>query len=334
MLIGFFRKSYIFQYIILVLLAGVLWAPSFLHPEPPDTGPDMYLMPAYTLLVNLLSSNAILGVLTAFLLVLIEAFLFNYILIKNELVPKNTLIPALVFVILSSHSRELLHLNPALISGLFLIIILYNLFQVYTEEEAYGKIFNSGFLAAVGSFFYFPVFYFIFFIWFTFIVYRLYKWRDWLIPFTGLLTPYLFLFTYFLWSDELFLALDSYSNYYSTIAFFPLYNEFSLFEWMITGIIVLFFIWSFFWLLGDIQEKTINIRKRYWTIFWLLFISLLTYFGSGILAKSHLALIAIPVTVYISYGFSRIRRKLWFELIFGLLVLIILFNNVKDIFLQ
>ena len=332
MLIGFFRKSYFFQYFILVIMAGVFWMGAFLHPELPDSKVDTFLMPAYVLLINLIGSNALLGVIVAFILVLTEAFLFNYILIKNELVPKNTLIPAMVYVILLSHSKSLLHLHPALISSLFIIIILYNLFQVYAEEEAYSKIFNSGFLAAVASFFYFPVFYFIFYIWFTFIVYRLYKWRDWLIPFTGLITPYLFLFTYFLWSDKLFLAVDAYSNYYSTIAFFPLYNEFSLFEWIITGMILLFFLWSFFWLLGEIQEKTIVIRKRYWIIFWLLFMALLTYLGSGILAKSHLALIAIPVSVYIAYGFTQIRRKFWFELFFGLLILTIILNNLKDVF--
>jgi hypothetical protein len=334
MLIGFFRKSYFFQYVVLILLTGLLWLGSFIRPELPEAEADQFLMPAYVLLTNLLGSNALLGVIFAFVLVLIEGFLFNYILIKSELVPKNTLIPAVVFIILISHSKSLLHLHPALIATLFLIIILHNLFQVYTEDEAYSKIFNSGFLTAVASFFYFPVFYFIFFIWLCFIVFRLYKWRDWLIPFTGLITPYVFLFTYYLWSDNLFLAVDSYSNYYSAIAFYPLYNEFSLFEWIITGIILLFFTWSFLWLLGEIQEKTISIRKRYWMIFWLLFITLVTYLGSGILARSHLALIALPVCLFISYGFSHIKRKFWFELILAILTLLIIFNNLKDIFLS
>jgi hypothetical protein len=332
MLIGFFRKSYLFQYIILIMLAGLLWFSAFLNPEPADVDVNTYLMPAYAFLISLIGDFVLIGVIIAFLLVIIGAFLLNYILIKNELVPKNTLIPAVIYIVLLSHSQSLLHLNPALISSLFVIIILNNLFQVYTEEEAYIKIFNSGFLAALASFFYFPVIYYILFIWFTFIVFRLYKWRDWLIPFTGLITPYIFLITYFYWCDELLFTLDAYSSYFLTISFYPLYNEFTLFEWMITGIILLFFLWSFLWLLGVIQEKTISIRKRYWIIFWLLVISLLTYLGSGILAKSHLTLIALPVSVYIAYGFSIIRRKFWFELLFGILLLLIIFNNLKDIF--
>ena len=334
MLIGFFRKSYFFQYILLVLLAGIMWAGSFIHPEVPVHETDSILMPAYSLLVSLLGSNALPSVILAFILLLVQAFLFNYILIKAELVPKNTLIPAMVFIILLSHSSSLLHLHPALIASLFLIIILYNIFGVYTEADAYTKIFNSGFLIAIASFFYFPVFYFIFFIWLSFIVFRLYKWRDWLIPFTGLLTPYIFLFTYFLWSDQLILALDTYNSYYSSFAYYPLYNEFSIFEWAITSLIILFFLWSFLWLLKDVQEKAITIRKRYWTIFWLLLVTLVTYMGSGSLAKSHLAIIALPVSIFITFGLSYVKRKFWFELLLGLLALLIIINNLKGLFFQ
>jgi hypothetical protein len=312
-------------------LAGMLWLNAFIHPALPDINPNPYLMPGYVLVINLLGNNALLSVIVAFVLVLSQAFLLNYVLIKNELLPKNTLLPAMVYIILLSHSRSLLYLHPLLISNLFLIFIMYNLFKVYDKEEAYAEIFYSGFLAAVASFFYFPVFYFILFIWLTFIVYRLYKWRDWLIPITGLLTPYIFLFTYFFWNDELFQALDAYVGYYTTIAFIPIYGGFSIFEWIIASTVALFFLWSFVKLTGNVQEKTILIRKRFGTIFWLLFVCLLTYLGSGTLANSHLAMIAIPLSVYISYGFSYIKRKFWFELFFAMLTLLILYNNLGEL---
>ena len=331
MLIGFFRKSFFFQYFLLIFLAGVLWAGAFVNPVLPDFNTNHYLMPGYHLVMIVIGDNALISVVLAFLLVLIQAFFLNYILIRNDLVPKNTLIPAMVYIILMSHSRTLLQLHPVIISNLFLIIILFNLFKVYTKEDAYTEIFNAGFLTAVCSFFYFPFLYFILFIWMTFIVYSLYKWRDWLIPFTGLITPYIFLLTYFFWSDELFLVLDAYAGYYSTVAFIPLYLQFSLIDWIIAGIIVLLFLWSFLRLIANIQERTISIRKQYGTIFWLLFVCLLTYLGSGSYANSHLAMIAMPVSIYFSYGFSNIKRKFWIELFFGILTLVILFNSLNEI---
>jgi hypothetical protein len=331
MLIGFFRRSFFFQYFLLIFLAGALWAGAFVNPVLPDFDTNHYLMPGYHLVMIVIGDNALISVVLAFLLVLIQAFFLNYILIRNDLVPKNTLIPAMVYLILMSHSRTLLQLHPVIISNLFLIIILFNLFKVYTQEDAYTEIFNAGFLTAVGSFFYFPFLYFILFIWMTFIVYSLYKWRDWLIPFTGLITPYIFLLTYFFWSDELFLVLDAYAGYYSTVAFIPLYLQFSLIDWIIAGIIVLLFLWSFLKLIANIQERIISIRKQYGTIFWLLVVCLLTYMGSGSYANSHLAMIAMPVSIYFSYGFSNIKRKFWIELFFGILTLVILFNSLKEI---
>ena len=331
MLIGFFRKSFFFQYFMLIFLAGILWAGAFVNPVLPDFDTNQYLMPGYHLVMILIGGNALISVVLAFLFVLIQAFFLNYILIRNDLVPKNTLIPAMVYILLMSHSRTLLLLHPVIISNLFLMIILFNLFKVYTKEDAYNEIFNAGFLTSLGSFFYFPFLYFILFIWMAFIVYSLYKWRDWLIPFTGLITPYIFLLTYFYWSDELFLVLDAYAGYYSTVAFIPLYLQFSLVDWIIAGIIVLLFLWSFLKLAANIQERIISIRKQYGTIFWLLFVCLLTYLGSGSYANSHLALIAMPVSIYFSYGFSNIKRKFWIELFFGILSLVILFNSLKEI---
>lgn len=331
MLIGFFRKSFFFQYFLLIFLAGVLWAGAFVNPVLPDFDTNHYLMPGYHLVMMLIGDNALISVVLAFLLLLIQAFFLNYILIRNDLVPKNTLIPAMVYIILMSHSKTLLQLHPVIISNLFLIIILFNLFKVYTKEDAYTEIFNAGFLTATGSFFYFPFLYFILFIWMTFIVYSIYKWRDWLIPFTGLITPYIFLLTYFFWSDELFLVLDAYAGYYTTVSFIPLYLQFSLIDWIIAVVIVLLFLWSFLKLIANIQERIISIRKQYGTIFWLLFVCLLTYLGSGSYANSHVALIAMPVSIYFSYGFSNIKRKIWIELFFGILTLLILFNSLKEI---
>jgi hypothetical protein len=333
MLIGFFRKSYFLQYFFLIFLAGTLWISSFIQPVIMRTDYDPFLMPGYTLLQYVLGTNALISIIVAFILVLTEALLFNYILIKNELVPKNTLIPAMVYIVIMSHSKNLLYLHPVLISGLLLIIVFYNLFRVYTKEEAYSEIFNAGFLTAFASFFYFPSVFFILFIWFTFIVYRIFKWRDWLIPFTGLITPYLFLLTYFFWVDELFLAIDAYGNYFTSLTFVPLRFDLSVFDWVITASIILLFLWSFLWLIGDIQEKIISIRKRYWSIFWLLIISLVSYMVSGFHDQSHQALVIIPVSVYIAYGFSQIKRKFWIELFFGILILLIMFNNLKDVIL-
>lgn len=331
MLIGFYKKSYLFQYVFLVLISGLLWIGSFMKPAGLIPETDPMTQPAYALLIYVIGYNDLVGKIIAFTLMLILAFLFNQILIQHELAPKNTLLPALVFIILNCHSEELLTLEPALIAGALLLLVLHYLFQVYTEEEAYGKLFNAGILTSIASFIYLPSAFFILFIWFTLIVFRLFKWREWIIPFIGMALPYLFLFTGYFWFDKLIPALESYFRYFTSL--FPITFRFEtdIINYLITGIIAVLFLWSLLRTAAEIQEKNIGIRKRFWSVFWFFFISFMIFVFGQFEDKSHLVLLAIPLSVYISRGFGQVRKKIWLELLFGLLFILIVFNSLKSL---
>jgi hypothetical protein len=331
MLITFFRKSFLPQYILLVLIIGLLWTGNFLKPSGLLTGTDSLLQPAYNLLLKGILSNELAGKIIAIVLILAEAFLFNQILIKYELVPKNTLIPALVFLTLMSHSDQLLILNPALISGFLLLFVLHFLFQIYTEEEAYSQIFNAGFLTGIASFIYFPSILFLIFIWLTFIVYRLYKWREWIIPVAGLAIPYIYLLTYFFWFDKLEIIMGAYMGYFTGLWPVKFHYEPTLIDLVISGIILFLFFWSFLKLAADIQERNISVRKRFWSVFWFFFIAVIVYIVTGVHDITCRSLLIIPVSLYISSGFSQLRKKFWIEFLFTVLLILIIINNFKEV---
>ncbi len=253
-------------------------------------------------------------------------------LTKYDLVPKNILIPAMVYMVLMSYSPNLLHLHHASISGLMIVIVLYFIFQVYAEEQAFPQVFNSGLLIGVASLFYFPSVYFLFFIWITFIVFSLYKWREWLIVLIGFIVPYIFLFTYYFWFDKLEVALLAYEDYFSNLSFIDFSFSFSYLSYLIMGFVIVFILYSLFTLSTEVGEKTINIRKHFWTVFWLFFIAILTYLISGNNFHSHQVFILIPVSVFISYTLSYSRRVIRTEIIFGLMVLLIVVNNLFSSF--
>lgn len=332
MLIQLFRKSYLFQYILLLLLAFVFWFGAFLHPSiiPVDATP--FLTPGYSLLLRLLQGNHFLQILIAFILVFSGALLFNYSLTKFDLVPKNTLVPAMVYVVLMSYSPSLLGLHPVVIPTFLTVLILFYLFQVYTEEGAFAQIFNIGLLIGISSLFYFPSIFLIVFIWLTFIVYRLYSWREWVIPLTGIVTPYLFLFTYYFMIDGLKPPYLAYLTYFSKLTIFKFSFDFSVMNYVITTLLALLFIWSAFMLLGDIQEKIISLRKRYWAVFWLLNAAILTYIISDNFFKWHQEFILIPASVFIAYAFSQLKSLKWAEIFWIVFVLLIAINNLLVLF--
>ncbi len=328
MLINFFKSSYLMQYILLVLLAMIIWSGSFIHPAVYDYQESAFLTPGYSMVVHLVGGNKLATIFLAFILVLSGAFLFNTIMTIHNLIPRNTLVPALVYIVLLSHSPALLTLHPALFSSLFLVIVQHYIFQVYTEEAAYSQVFNAGFLISLASLFYFSSIYLLLFIWLSFIVFRLYFWREWLIVLCGFLTPYIFLFTYYFWNDSFFTAIDAYRNYFEGLSLITFKFSSSFLIYLITGMIIFFSIWSLIWVAGDVQDKIIAVRKRYGSVFWLIFVALVSFFISQEDSLTHQVLILIPVSIFISYRLMQTKRTFWIELFFGILTLLIIVNNL------
>ncbi len=332
MLIQIFRKSYLLQYFFLLLLGILLWLGAFIKPISFEPNINEFLSPGYFWTISLIGNSDLLANIIAFIIIITSALLFNYTLAKNDLVPRNTLIPSMVYLVLMSHSPNLLYFHPVLVSGLLVLIVLYYIFQVYTEEEAFPQIFNAGFMLGIASLFYFPSLYFILFIWITFILYRLFKWREWFITFLGFITPYILLFTYYFWFDKLNEALLAYSDYFTHLAIFDFNFDYPVINYITITLIIFLILWSLFLLSTEIQEKIISIRKRYWTVFWLFAIASITYAFSQSFYKTHQIFILIPASIFISYAFSYITKLFWIEIIFGLMTLLIIVNNLLTAF--
>jgi len=331
MLISFFKSSYLLQYGLLVVLAVLLWLGAFLHPVTQVFNVNGYLNPAFRLISSFLVSGSIVTIIFAFLLNLFIAFALNFSLIRNDLTPANSLIPALVYIVISSVSIRIMGLNPVLFSTLLLIVAFHNLLGIYSEEDAFDKVFNSGFFIGLASAFYFPAIFFFLFIWITFVVFRLQNWREWVIAFLGLVTPYMFIFTWFFLNDELLPLLISYQEYFSSISFFNFQLDTSWGTFLVFAILALMTLVAIFRVMASINEKTILIRKKIWAIMWFTIIALLIFIISPANEFYGLGLLTISISAFIAIAFSYIKRLFWFEIAFGIFILMILLNNLFPI---
>lgn len=327
MIIRTFKKSFLQQYLFLFVLSLILWGGSFISPpELTGTG-NTYLNPGWALLNTVLGNNPYVLVSLAFLLMLSGAILFNATLEKSGLSEVNTLIPALVYVLVMSLFPDLMTLHQALIPGLLSIVILFLVFNIYADEQAYDRVFNSGFVIAIGSFFYFPSIVFILFVWATFIVYRLYSWREWVILLFGFLTPYVLLWTWFFWNDELHLAFEAYGTYFTPKSLFSYHTGITLLNYFPAGLIVLLFLRAFAIQAISMQEKVISVRKNFWSATLFFFLSLASMVFSGKLAYLHAVFVLVSMAVVIQGLMFRLKSYFWTELIIWLTIVLILVNN-------
>jgi len=286
-----------------------------------------FLSPAYSLLINYIGTNQLLAVGLAFFLVLAASLIFNYTLEKNKLSEVNSLIPAMTFIIIFSLVPSLQTLHAALIPGILMIIVLDYVFDIYSQEEAYLKVFNSGFLIAISSFFYFPSIVFILFIWLTFILYRLYSWREWIIVLFGFITPYLLLWTYFFWTDELTQVFHAYGQYFTPKTMVNFRFDLTILNYFSLALVVVIFIRAFFLQTINLQENVISIRKRFWAVILFLLVSVTSFMVSGNLAEIHFVFIQISFALIIQGLLFKLKKYFWTDLLLGFLIVMILINN-------
>jgi len=295
MIIRFFRKDYLLQYITLLLLQLFFWLPALLFPELNYEKYSSFTSPGYIFIIWSVGHNPRILVVLAFILVFFSALVLNRTVAKHQLVTKNNMLTAFIYIVLLSHRPVYLSLNPALIANLFIIITLYQMFTLYMEKEAYSKIFNIGILLAIGSLFYFEVFFLLIFLWWTYNIYRIYFWREWIIPILGIITIYLFLGVYYFWTDQLNFALQQYQSLLHV--FFSLDINFPQDYLSITINVAVYILtlFSVIVLISHLNEYIISVRKHYWASIILLITSVLILLISGNADSTNANILLIPM---------------------------------------
>ena len=221
MFIRFFRSSFAAQYLVIGLIGFILWGKAFILPPhiPPPEGP----VPLYSLLYSLLGNLPHLSVILGFLLVLLETWWLNIMFNRHELVLKNSSLASLVFLIMMSSSPIYLTIHPLNISIVITLLILNSLMKSYNRSDDLDLVYGAGFLAALGSLFYFPYLLMLGILPVCFVLFRSVKWREWAAGVIGVLTPYFFLAVFYFLTDQLRGQIVVYEKMLASFFFYPIH---------------------------------------------------------------------------------------------------------------
>ncbi|MBN1199233.1 MAG: hypothetical protein JXA23_07770 [Bacteroidales bacterium] len=323
MLTRYFKANYPGQYITIGVIGLLLWGLGTLHPPamPLPQGPA----PLYTLLYSWLSGVPYLAMVLGFLLVIVQAVWLNYIGLTHDLVPHNTSLTALLFLLFISLLPSYLTLTPITLTIPFLLLVLQALLKAYNQTEPIELVYTAGFFVALASLFFFPTLLFYGFILSTFLVYRTMKWREWVSSLIGLATPYLYLVVVYFLTDHLSSLASIYSGYLGQArAGIP---KADLNTWILIGFLGLFTLMGLWSTLRTIGEKTVELRKKGIVLLWMLFWSLLIILLACPGQLYSPALLSICSAVFAANFFLRLRKPFWFELLLWVLILILIANT-------
>jgi hypothetical protein len=328
MLIKFFRSSYLIQYFILILITAAIWIPGFIA-NPGLPVESSLITPLYNLAHYLLNFFEAASPALALAIILLSALTLNNILIYHELTPKNNLLPAFLFIVFMGSNPLTLCACPVVLSIPFFIWFVHTIFTVNDEPENYMAVFNASILISIISMI-FPAAIIIYAcIWLILLVFGTFTGRNLIVSFIALLLPYVYLFLYFFWTDQLYEALDAYRLYFFEIFHFTI--NFEIWQLSIWGIFIVFMLLpAFMRITSTLSSFSINFRKKMAATGWLLAFTFPIIIFHG--QVDYNSLIFLPASIMIAHYYHLFKKSVLNEIGLLLFLLLILAHNYLQLF--
>lgn len=322
MLVRYFTSSYLGQYILLFVLMAGLWIPSFLAPA--ELQKLTAIVPLWDIIYASFSNLPSAAVIVSFALVFLSSLLLNSILATNNIIPRNSLLAALIYGLLTSVFREFHQLNPLVFVNFFIIVMFFLYFKLYYEQEAFRAVFSLGFLTALSFLFYPPAIYLLIPLYLILLVMGNLSWRELIIPLIGFSMPLLFTAVYYFMLNKLELFLTSLLFGFDTFALIR--PDFQVSKWIQTGLLFCVLIISMIKGLGSLSAKNIDLRKKVLSAAYFLIFCLLVYIIIVFEIRSLLVMM-VPVTIIISYYFSGLRKTTTYSIFLWLMIILGVIRN-------
>jgi hypothetical protein len=328
MLIRFFRSSQTGLLFIVPFVALVWFIPFAFHPAESFIEIQKHPMPLYEWMASGISKLPFIAQLfISWLLISVQAIYLNQLIIKFEIFPRISFLPALFFVTLSVLFPEIEKIQPQLFVNLILLVVLDKTFSMYKNPEPMREVFDSSFLLGIATLLQGSSIAFYIFLLLAFITLLPFYWRVWVISFIGFTLPFYFISVYFYWMEQLglFWNLKIHASF-SLVKFLPLHLSIQqIFVLILIALLLLFAVRS---VSKHFYKNVIRTRKYFQLIFTLLFTGIISLFLAETFSLQSIIPLLIPISIIVAYYFLQIKRIVLAEFFYALLVVLIILARI------
>ena len=285
-------------------------------------------MPFYKSAVQLFGYFPIVLQIMGVILLVLQALLFNKMIIEHHLLASKTYVPALIYILLMSCTPTLLFAHPALFSNFFLIIALNRLFATYRAESVFTKVYDAGLYTGLASLFYLPALFMLPFLWVALAILRPFVWREWVISFMGLVTPYFFVFTYYYWFSELDVMAGFFEvneSLATNVQITVTHSIFVLAAGAGAGLLM-----GIKTLRKELASSVVKVKNFYVVLNCFLIFSIIPVAVNFNLQLFNFAAAGIPVSIYLSNFFSKTKHPVVEEIVFYIFLGSIIYTQVVN----
>lgn len=323
MLLALLKKSRKAGYFLFPFFIGVAWLKHLLEPFASRLIEGEAGFGLYGIIHDITGEDLRLKTIMALVLLIVNGILL-FRIYREYLFPNTwSMLPAVLYVLLTSGNPGYQSLHPVWLATPFLLASIDRLFAAFDIRKPYGYMFNSGFFLGVGTLFYpfllgvFPAF-----LAGSRMMGRDARWREPALLFLGMVIPWIFMSSAYFLTDrftELAGSLVSMvsSDKGSILSEIPLMVYF-----IFTGLLTLA---GSFMIIRQQDNRKVSFRKFYTFFFFLFLFSTLSFILVPAVNTAMILVVVVPVTFLLSNYFDSLKRKYTGEVIFLLLIAMVVF---------
>lgn len=318
MLLKTLKSNQTFHFLLIPFIAAALWFKSFMNPIPFPfySGEDMMLL--YQPLNALIGKSTVTSNIIALMFIILLAFLILKLNVQYTFIRVRTVLPSVIFILITSGLHELHAMHPVYPAALFLILTVDRIFNAYDKEVIHSNAFEAGIFLAIGSLFYLNLVFFFPFLWIGFIIIKpKVNWREYILSTLGFIFPWLVALAYYAASnqtEELMVTLKA------NISLHQSFLKGNLPIQIYLGFLGFLILLASFLILSQYDGKKISSRKYFKAFFWIFLISCILIVANPAASQDIIILLAIPLTYLISNYLIYMKRQVWGELFLYILV--------------
>jgi hypothetical protein len=266
----------------------------------------------YTVMHWLFGKSIVAYHLIGFVIMFVQAILFNRLALVNKIYTENNYVPAVIYVVLMSVSVDMFAVSPIMLSVTFILLAMNNIFgQVEFRAKRDEKILNIGIYLGIAALFYFPAVLFGITSVLGLALFSATILRRYLLILYGLFLPFLLIGGYYFVIEN---TLDSVSIFFSSWLSETSYHLDGMTIFVLCILPMLFLLLSIFRVVQGARFSNYQARIAQMMLLWIVLSLLLLI--RPMRGVNDLMVFIPPVAYFITQFFILSRRKLLSDISF------------------
>lgn len=316
-----------FSVIILFIFTVLIKLKVLIHPESPVYLKRHFM---YNYIVSGCSHVFIRSpfayTLLAIIILFIQAIYLNSITVRHKLFPRNTYVPAFVYLLLTSIYPDFSVFNETLFITWLLLAALDIMFSFSQTNDPRKQIFNAALLVSLACIFQSTLLLFFVLLILAMVLFRPFNTGEWAVALMGYITPLYFMVALLYFFDKTYLLHTWLHIGFSIV---PLKTSALYFAITLSGIVLLFSS-GVFAMAKNVSLGNIYVRRNWIALSFYLIIAIMVAFVTDKTVKSAWLVTIAPLSIVVSHALALEKNKRFSNFMFYFSLAFLIFCIVAN----